>query len=111
VPVQIDDTASEGFSLYVDVLCAGIQTKPLEDYYVPIVRAIEKDAKALDLRAAPGDSALAFGKWKGVLAGVLRMKPPAPGNYTIHGVAESEIKQVVVEALQQSAKVFVRGLR
>lgn len=71
----------------------------------------------LDIRCAPKktadgkDHALAFGAWKGVLAAECRMNPPAPGRYFVLGVAQSEIAQVVVEALEPLCAEFTKGVK
>jgi hypothetical protein len=64
-----------------------------------------------DLRFAGSDSPLAFGKWKGALAMLVREELPPPGVYVAFGLAHSELLQVVVEALEPLCDVVVRSVR
>lgn len=111
-PVEPANPASEPASkleLYVDVIVAGIHTKPLEDYIDTACSEIEAAFSVEDMRSAPADNALGYGKWKGVLAGYVRQNPPPSGSYTLADVRESEIRQTVIEALRPFCAVFVRG--
>lgn len=76
---------------------------PLEDYYLPMVRELEENAGAADIRCAPEKSELAFGKWKGALSAYVRMKPPAPGIYITR--SNDEIAQEVVNTLRPMCSV------
>lgn len=71
----------------------------LNGYIREIVLSLESEYKVLDIRLAPtNDNPLAFGKWKGVLAAVVRSKLPEAGDYYV-SVNGSEITQTVLEAL------------
>ncbi|MFP2897305.1 hypothetical protein [Corallococcus sp. 4LFB] len=78
-----------------------------------MVAKIEQECGVVDIRVAPNDSPLAYGKWKGVLAATIRAEPPEPGTYAALGVAGSELMQVAVEALEPLCGTghFVRGVR
>lgn len=52
----------------------------------------------IDVRVADADSPISFAKWRGVLAGMVREDPPAPGTYVAF-TKGSEFAEVVVEAL------------
>lgn len=98
--------------LYVDVVFSGtipMPVKALEMYIVTLCAEIADHFKVSDLRFAPSDSLIGFGKWKGALAAAVRAAPPPAGMYTLRGVRESEIKQVVLEALEPLCQVVVRG--
>lgn len=103
-----------GVTLYVDVVVErGDQPKSLDDYVTDLVRTIERQMNVPDLRYVPRDHQLDYGRWKGFLAGMVRAPENklAPGVYVIHGLAGSEIKQVVLEALAPLCDVVVRGVR
>lgn len=107
-PEGADTTPAEGFALYVNCpILEGFDAEPLEDYALPLVRAIEEESKVGDLRTAPNESVLAFGKWRGVLDYVVRTHPPKSGAYYV--CAPGEVLQVVVDALWPLAAVRVRG--
>lgn len=96
-------------TIVVDTLVEGAVPTSLEPYITGKLRALETHFQAADIRCAANDSALGFGRWKGVLAAAVRAEPPAPGAYLLVDVRESEIRQVVVEALRPLAAVYVRG--
>lgn len=98
-----------GITLQVDVITAGFTSVDLESYVAQKCRALEKEFGAVDIRCAPADSALGFGKWKGALAALVRDEPPAPGVYLLNDVRGSEIREVVVEALRPLCAAYVRG--
>lgn len=99
----------ETLELYVDCSVTGVYTSPLDGYITGKCRELEQRFGAADLRCAPMDSPLAYNKWKGALAALVRNEPPPVYRYTLDDVRESEIKQVVVEALKPMCGVFVRG--
>lgn len=103
--------AQQSMILYVDVVVErGLQPTPLEDYITNIVRTIEKQGNVPDLRFAPNGHELAFGRWKGALAACVRFTPPQPGAYFVSS-SNSEIKQVVIEALIPFCDAVYRGVR
>ena len=85
--------------LFVDCLVRGRVTIDLSEYVNKMCADLAKACNAPDIRCAPSDSPLAFGKWKGALAAAIRENPPENGTYVLFGVRESEIKQVVLETL------------
>jgi len=97
-----------GITLFVDCYIEGLIIPSLEPYVTDMLRAIEKAFKVADVRAAGKDSPLAYGGWKGVLAAGVREKPPQPGAYSLSDVRESEIRQVVVDALRPMLSLYVR---
>ena len=96
--------------LFVDCVVKGRVTVDLSAYIEKMCTDLATTYKAVDIRCAPSDSPLSFGKWKGALAAAIRENPPENGTYVLHGVRESEIKQVVVETLEPLCAVFVRGV-
>ena len=96
--------------LFVDCVVKGRVTVDLSAYIEKMCADLATTYKAVDIRCAPSDSPLSFGKWKGALAAAIRENPPENGTYVLHGVRESEIKQVVVETLEPLCTVFVRGV-
>jgi hypothetical protein len=93
VPVAV-----AGIRLYVDVLAErGPALRPLEDYYAPHLRALERQFNVVDVRTVAKDSPLAYGGWKGALSAKCREAPPPPGDYYARG--SDEFANVAVEAL------------
>jgi hypothetical protein len=103
--------------LFVD--CIGKNPGSPLGPYVEATLATFKKAfpDLLDIRCAPKKNAegkdhpLAFGGWRGVLSAEVKMNPPAPGRYFALGVAQSEILQVVTEALEPLCAEFTKGVR
>ncbi|WP_404370422.1 RecB family exonuclease [Corallococcus coralloides] len=104
--------AEVSLSLFVDCV-PNCPVEPLASYVGRMVAKIEQECGVVDIRVAPNDSPLAYGKWKGVLAATIRAEPPEPGTYAALGVAGSELMQVAVEALEPLCGTghFVRGVR
>nr|WP_217279575.1 PD-(D/E)XK nuclease family protein [Corallococcus exiguus] len=104
--------AEASLSLFVDCV-PNCPAEPLAGYVGRMVAKIEQECGVVDIRVAPNDSPLAYGKWKGVLAATIRAEPPEPGTYAALGVAGSELMQVAVEALEPLCGMghFVRGVR
>jgi hypothetical protein len=106
----IENTAIEGLVLLVDVVpLRGMTTKPLSDYYLPILRELERQYEVKDLRCGENSSPLAYGKWEGLLAAIIRDMPPSPGVYAVIG--GDAISRVVVAALTPIATMVLRGVR
>lgn len=105
----LGDVIVETLELYVDCSVSGVFAQSLDGYITSKCRELEQRFGAADLRCAPMDSPLAYNKWKGALAALVRNEPPPVDKYTLDDVRESEIKQVVVEALKPMCGVFVRG--
>ena len=89
----------------VDQLCANL-----------LKRFADQGWQIADIRCAPSESPLGFGRWRGALAAYAReqiMEVPA-GIYTLDSRG-SEITEVVIEALRSHVRltggVFIRGLR
>ena len=98
-----------GVSLYVDMVFEkGPQPTLLEDWYLDIVRTLQEKAGLTDLRYAPNDHDLAYGRWRGALSAVVIANPLPPGEYLFRGVGESDVKQVVLEALAPLCARVVR---
>jgi hypothetical protein len=104
-------SAADGIYLFVDCVPHGFDATSLDEYIDTACADIAGAVPGcVDIRCAPEGSPLAFGKWKGFLAGYVRKAPPAPGAYTVF-VDGSEIRQVVVEALRSIAVGGAKGVR
>lgn len=101
--------ANPGITFYVDAIEDGVAPLRLEAYADKLAAALAEQYKAADIRCAPADSPLSFGKWKGALAALVRAEPPAPGAYAVS--SGSEIGMVAFDALAASAARVVRGVR
>jgi len=95
--------------LYVDCHVS-FPTTDLEVYVAKLAEALCKTYNVADVRIAPADSVLGYGKWKGVMAAAAATSLPK-GACSLNFVGQSELKQVVIEALRPHAEVFVRGVR
>lgn len=104
------EPAPDAIFLFVDVVVEGLDLDSLDPYVAEVCETIRAHHQAIDLRCAPKGSDLAYGGWKGVLAATVKAAPPRPGAYVLRDVGESEIKQVVVEALKPLCSAFVRGV-
>lgn len=103
--------SGEGLTLFCDVIALkGMDLQSLDPYIDDICDRISEAAGTEDIRFTHNESAISFGKWRGALAAAVKSSPPAPGQYAVQFVRESEIKQVVVEALISIADIVVRGL-
>ena len=101
---------SAGIDLYIDCTVSGAQQVLSLDAYIDnLARQIEQHFQVPDIRSAQGDHPLAFGRWRAVLSALTRESAPPAGAYVVMHVAESEIKQTVVEALRPFCRMFVRA--
>lgn len=78
-----------------------IPNEPFTDlagYVAEAAQALQEQFGVIDIRAAPGDSPLAFAKWRGLLAQVAKQDPPPPGTYVAF-TRGNELTEVVAEAL------------
>jgi hypothetical protein len=97
------------FHLYVNAVPNGpFQT--LDAYINDLTTSICEEHKTSDIRATGGDSPLAFGRWRGVLASLVRNEWPAAGTYVV--LHSTEVTDVVVEALIPlcAPGAFIRGV-
>ncbi|WP_269149117.1 PD-(D/E)XK nuclease family protein [Corallococcus macrosporus] len=100
--------------LFVDCIPTtfdGPTPESLTNYVDTMHRKVAEAGGVDDVRFAGSDSALGFGKWRGALAMAARAELPAPGSYVALGVAQSELMQVIVEALEPAFDMVVRGTR
>lgn len=98
-----------GFTLYLDCAPDDVVAYRFEHYVESVAAALAEVAKAADVRCAPADSALGFGKWEGALAAAVREHPPGPGSYLVDG--GNRLCRVAFEALVTRASRVVRGTR
>jgi hypothetical protein len=82
----------------------------LDAYINDLTTSICEEHKTSDIRATGGDSPLAFGRWRGVLASLVRNEWPAAGTYVV--LHSTEVTDVVVEALIPlcAPGAFIRGV-
>lgn len=92
---------------YLDCAPDDGSLRTLTSYLAPLCRVLEEQCKAADLRCAPADSELGFGKWKGALAAVVRANPPPPGEYTVD--SDDEVEMVAFHALKGTQARIIRG--
>lgn len=96
------------FEIFVDCMPTA-PSKSLNAYVAPLVEKIREKFEVLDVRCAPhADHPLAFGKWKGILAAMIRETPPAPGLYVAAGVKHNDALAEAVQVLD--AHVIARGV-
>lgn len=100
---------AQPLALFIDAFVDGsIPVISLEPYIVEITAKVALAGNTDDIRSAL-DGPLSFGKWKGFLAAAVRECPPPMAHYTVTDVRESEIRQVVIEALRPLCHLYVRG--
>ena len=100
---------SRGVEVYIDCVVT-CPTESLHPYLARLCRQLCDAHGALDVRCAPSDSHIAFGRWKGYLAEAIRQDPPPAGAYTLD-TRGSEVAEVAADVLRDLAPVFVRGIR
>jgi hypothetical protein len=98
----------EALAIYVD--CAPTTAaKSLVEYVNGLVAQIRVKFDVLDVRLAPNaEHPLAYAKWKGILAAMIRETPPAPGVYVAIGVERNDALAEAVTVLD--AHVVARGI-
>lgn len=109
VPQAAERHTGAGLEVFVDAIpsCA---YESLDEYVDGLSDTICKKLQLVDLRCAPDGSPAAFGKWKGILAAMVREQPPAAGCYVID-TRYSEIHQVVADSVRFACDLYVRGVR
>lgn len=85
--------------------------RDLSEYVADLKADMEEQFGVPDIRAVQDDkSPIAFGRWKGVLAGLVKESPPEPATYVAF-TKGNELVEVVAEALAFSKPaLFVRGV-
>ncbi len=96
------------FALYVDCMPRD-GARSLDAYVTEKTTAMEAHYKCVDIRAAAPEGPLGFGRWKGVLAALVKSEPPEAGEWYLMGVKGSEVKATIADALESIAEQFVRG--
>ena len=100
---------SPDLNLFVDAVTS-TPTQSLAPYIDATLKELCEKASTVDIRCCSGDSPMAFGKWKGVLAATVRANPPPLGSYSLDARG-SEISECVIEALRPLCTLYVRGVR
>ena len=83
----------------------------LNDYVGRLCRRLEAQHLVNDIRNAMGDNPLAYGRWKGALAALVRSEPPEPGVYTLRIGTDDSPAAIVYETLYQMPDVCQLALR
>lgn len=89
--------AEAEIELFINAVPPG-KFENLSEYVNDIIGAIEEQFQVTDLRCAPNDSPLAFGKWQGVLASAVKADPPDSGRYAAF-TKGNEFVAIVAETL------------
>lgn len=108
-PVPVAAPTTQGIGLFVDC------TPPpgavdLSSWVYGLAGQLAKQYGAADIRCAPDQSPLSFGKWKGALAAACREDAIADGFYHLDARG-SELLEVAVEALRSRVRFVCRGIR
>lgn len=115
IPSHVDESTPEpeGIHLLIDVAYERGEWSPqsLDGYIDECCASLAEAYKVDDIRFAMNDNALAYSRWKGALAVVVRERPPAPGVYLMNNLSQSEIHQVVAQTLKPMCLTYVRGVR
>jgi hypothetical protein len=104
----------DGIRVYVDCypdVADGTPIKSLDRWADELAAKLADNCGAADIRCAPEKSPLAFGKWKGALAALVRESELEPGVYVID--SRTEFAAVVAEAIRPRCAPggYVRGMR
>jgi hypothetical protein len=96
--------------VYVDCY-PEVPAKSLDRWADDLAAKLAENCGAADIRCAPEKSPLAFGKWKGALAALVRESELEPGVYVID--SRTEFAAVVAEAIRPRCAPggYVRGMR
>jgi hypothetical protein len=109
-PITPYESVTGGLQVFVDCMVSQ-QLPSLDSMVDACVAKLQELSGVADIRIAPNDSPLGYGKWKAGLA--LAMKEEAaklaPGSYVMSGYGE--IRAAAAEALSSVATLFVRGGR
>jgi hypothetical protein len=90
--------AAERITLCVNTVPNGAFTD-FNEYVSEVAREMEEQFQVSDIRAVMDDkSPIAFGRWKGVLAGLIKQNPPPAGTYVAF-TRGNEVLEVATEAL------------
>lgn len=98
-------------TLYIDCVVDKGDAASLDPWLLDIVRTLEQRYKVDDIRLAPNDTELGYGRWKGALAVAVKYNLPPAGTYVIRGTATSEITSVVADELANFCDTVVRGVK
>lgn len=109
VPSQVMVADPVGLTLYVNCI-PSYPCPSLASWVDARAADLVSEYGVADIRCAPNDSPLGFGKWKGALAALVRETPIDDGPYYLDTYG-SEILEVAADALRSQAAVYVRGLR
>jgi hypothetical protein len=98
-----------GIRLYVNCVPNGT-FETLDAYVNEAVGEVTKKFDVADIRVPPNnDHVLGYSRWRGVLAAMVRLQPPKPGDYVVF-TKGNELSEVVTEALVPQCYSVVRGV-
>jgi hypothetical protein len=105
-------TTASDVELYVDCAPHGIALESFHTFVDEWCRLLCQRYGADDIRCAPADGPLGYGRWEGALAAVAREAIAKgfvpPGSYSLDARG-SKVAAVVADALRTSGVFFVRG--
>lgn len=97
----------DGFDLYIDCIPSGAFTS-LDTYVSEMLAELCEDQGVIDVRCGPDTGPLAYGKWRGVIASMVRSSPPV-GVCVI--ICDNEVKKEVAAALAPLARGGARAVQ
>jgi hypothetical protein len=107
---KIVQYSDDGIRVFVDCY-PEVPAKSLDRWADELAAKLAENCGAADIRCAPEKSPLAFGKWKGALAALVRESELEPGVYVID--SRTEFASVVAEAIRPRCAPggYTRGMR
>ena len=110
--VEVDDETA--ISIFVNTIpsCAFEDIRPYVD---KLCAALAQTYGAADIRCAPKEGPLSFGKWTGALAAFAKQNPPPAGIYLARVYGPADPVACVVDALRgqviESGGLFCEGFQ
>jgi hypothetical protein len=102
--------ASQGITLYLNAVPNG-PFVDLTGYVYEATTLLEEQFDVPDIRSATGEGPLAFARWRGALAAMVKAEPPPPGIYVAFTKGD-EFTEVVAAAVASlcAPGQFIRGV-
>lgn len=98
------DADADGGPLVLLVNCTAAGAFDLSPYVLEVAQKIAAAAKLPDVRLAPSEHNLAFGRWKAVIAGAVLADPPVG----LCSIRSGDLSDPIIEALSGVASLVVR---
>lgn len=114
---EIAPGGESGLEIFVDCV-PNVDHASLNDYADRILGALTAKycppGSTQDIRCAPADGPLGFGRWKGAVHELVRSVPPPDGTYVLDARG-NEVAEIVADAMRQvcaeKGGLYVRGVR